>query len=242
MLRAVLILALLLPPAGVFAADYVDLVKQGNEAYRKQDYKQALEYYHSAETDLPESPQLEYNIAGALYQQGNYEETVERYTRALNASDSALEEQAHYNLGNTYFRMADYEKAISAYQEALTLNPEDVDAKFNLELARKRLKEQIKPEQQQQQDEQQQQKQQDQQQQQDQQNQDEQQQQQDQQQQDQQESKPEEQQQKQDSQQDTEMSREDAERILNALRDDEQDLQKKIKREDSARDYQGKDW
>ena len=41
---------------------------------------------------------------------------------------------------------------------------------------------------------------------------------------------------------DKEMSREDAERILNALRDDEQDLQKKIKRKAKGSDYIGKDW
>ena len=38
------------------------------------------------------------------------------------------------------------------------------------------------------------------------------------------------------------MSEEDAERILNALRDDEKEIQKKLKRRQVAGDYVGKDW
>ena len=38
------------------------------------------------------------------------------------------------------------------------------------------------------------------------------------------------------------MSQEDAERILNALRDDEQEIQEKIKRQRAVGDYTGKDW
>ncbi len=242
MLKTGLTMLLVALASVVFAEDYVDKVKQGNEAFKKQDYKQALEYYRSAETEAPVLEPLQYNIGGALYQQGNYEETVDRYTKALDATDITFQQQAYYNLGSTFFRMAEYEKAIANYQKALEINPDDTDAKFNLELARKRLKDQIKPEQQQQDQQEKQQPKEDEQQQ-DQQNQDQQeQQQQDQQQQDQQESKPEEQQQKQDAQDDTEMSREDAERILNALRDDEQELQKNIKRQVGAKEYQGKDW
>lgn len=224
------------------AEDYIDLVKKGNQAYQQQDYKKALEYYHGAETELPESPELEYNIAGALHQEGGYEETVDRYTKALNTADIGLEAQSHYNLGNTHFRMGEYEKAITGYQNALEINPEDVDAKFNLELARRRLKEQIKPEQQDQQQQQEQEKEKDQQQQQDQQQQnDEQQPQQQQPDQQEQQQQPQEQPEPQPAD-DKEMSREDAERILNALRDDEQDLQKKVKRQRKAGDYVGKDW
>ncbi|UCG60641.1 MAG: tetratricopeptide repeat protein [Candidatus Zixiibacteriota bacterium] len=220
---------------GVSAEDYVDLVRKGNESYKLQDYKKALEYYHNAETELPESVELEYNMAGALYQQGNYEETVDRYTRALNTEDIGLETQAHYNLGNTYYRMGDYQNAILSYQRTLEINPDDVDAKFNLELARRMLKEQIKPEQQQEgQDSQPQPQQQE--------NQNSQEEQPEPEEQPQDQPQPQEEQQQPEQRDERQMSREDAERILNALRDDEQELQKKIKREVTASDYIGKDW
>ncbi len=243
-----------------YGADYIDLVKKGNKSFQQADYKKALDYYHQAETELPESPELQYNIAGALYQDGGYEQAVDKYTKALNTTDIKLEAAALYNLGNTYFRMQDYQNAIKSYEEALKLNPNDMDAKFNLELARRRFKEQIKPQQQQNQqqnqqqqnqqqqdqnqhqNQEQQQQQNQQQQQQDQQKQDQQQQNQQQQNQNNQE-QPQQQQQQQEMQKKKEMSKEDAERILNALRDDEREIQKKIRRQATkSGNYQGNDW
>jgi len=218
-----------------YAEDYIDLVKKGNDAFNNKDYKKALEYYHYAETEIPESPELEYNMAGALTEDGGYEQAVDKYTKALNTSDLSLEAKTHYNLGNTYYWMKDYQNAIKSYENCLKIAPDDMDAKYNLELARKMLKEQIKPEQQQQQQQQQEQQNQEQEQQQ-------QQQEQNQQEQQQQEEKQDEQQQQQQVQKEEEISKEDAERILNALRDDEKEVQKKIKRQVKAGSYNGNDW
>jgi len=232
------LLSLLFLFTSVSAEDYVDLVKRGNQEFTNGNYDVAREQYHKAETKLPESPELHYNLAGAAYKLGEYELAVEGYSKAFNTADIAVEAQAHYNLGNTYFRMGDYQNAIKSFENSLNINPDDLDAKFNLELARKMLKEQTKPEQQEQQQQQQQQQQE---QKQDQQQQD----QQNQKQQDQEnqgESNQDQQQQQQQQQPKDEISKEDAERILNALRDDEQDIQKKIKRQVSAGSYSGRDW
>ncbi|MBI5266280.1 MAG: tetratricopeptide repeat protein [candidate division Zixibacteria bacterium] len=225
-------------------ADYIKNVKKGNEAFAQKDYMKALEEYHAAETDLPVSPEIDYNVGGALFEQGKYEEAVEKFTRALNSTNPALAEQAHYNLGNTHYRMQDYVKAIQSYEEALKLNPKDMDAKYNLELARKMLKENSKPDQkgqQNQQNKQDQQKQQS-----DQDKQDQGKDKQDQQNADQndknQDQQDKQQQQKADPKNAKQMSKEDAERVLNALRDNEQDTQKRLKRQIKAGEYNGKDW
>ncbi|MDF1545409.1 MAG: tetratricopeptide repeat protein [bacterium] len=247
-------LCLLLIGTSAGAEDYIDLVKKGNEAFQQNDFNTALELYHSAETELPESTELQYNMAGALYKEGKYEEAVDLYTKSLNTTDAALGASAHYNLGNTHFRMGDFQNAIKSYENSLSINPEDREAKYNLELARKRLKEQIKPEQQNQDQQNQQQKEQEEQEkkeqekkeqeQEEQQDQEKEQQQQQQQQQGEQDKEQQEQEQKQpqDAQQEKkEMSREDAERILNGLKD-EQDIQKKMKRARTSGNYSGKDW
>ena len=239
--QSLLVWLLLMFMTGPVASDdHIDAVEKGNQAYSEQDYKTALEQYHVAETEIPESPELEYNVAGALYQQGKYEEALDKFTRSLNSTDIGLEGRGHYNIGNTHYRMGDYQKAILSYENALNINPDDVDAKFNLELARKMLKEQIKPEEQEQDQQQQQQEQQQQQQDQEQDQQEEQNQQQQDEQQDQQQNQQDQQQQQpQDVQ---EMSKEDAERILNALRDDEKDIQEKLRRHRVSGEYNGKDW
>ncbi len=250
MCRFLLIVICLMAATSVYGEDYIDLVEKGNEAFKQSDYKTALDFYHSAEIDLPESPELDYNIGSALSKDEGYEQAVEKLTRALNTTDIGLEASVHYNLGNTHYWMGDYQKAITSYENSLRINPDDMDAKYNLELARRMLKENMDKECKQPQDQQQQQQEQQEQQQQDQ-NEDQQQEQEQQQQQDeqQQQEQDEQQQQEQDKQQqqpdqldEKEISREDAERILNALRDDEEDVQKKIKRKVKAKPYTGKDW
>jgi Ca-activated chloride channel homolog len=223
----------------VLAADVVNLVKSGNTAFKQQKYVEALQQYQLAETERPESPELDYNIAGVLYNQQKYEEAIQRYTKALNTPDAAMNPRVQYNLGNTYYKMGDFQKAITSFQKALEADPSDLEAKFNLELARKMLKENIKPdsEGQDQQNQQQQQ-----QQQQDSTQQDKQQQPQPDQQQGQQKDQPDQQKQQDQQVQQKPISKEDAERILNALKDDEQDVQKKIKREVMGGDYNGNDW
>ena len=234
--------------SGARAGKLEDAVEKGNKDFTAGKYKEALEQYQIAETERPESPELDYNIANALHEEGQYEEAVDRYTKALNSDDVNVTADAYYNLGNTQFRMGDYQKAIEAYQQSLQLRPGDMNAKYNLELSRRLLKDQMQSQQQDQNQQNQQQQKQDQQQQQQQDQQDQENQQQNQEQQQAQqadENKDQKEPQDQQSQQQVEekpMSKEDAERILNALADDEKDVQKQIKRKVVGGDYVGKDW
>ena len=240
-------LVMLLVPSS-FAKKPVEPVKKGNEAFQSKDYKTALEQYSIAETELPESPEIDYNIGNVQYEQGDYKAALDRYQKAIKTDDPMQQERAYYNSGNAQVKQKDYTNAIESYKKALEINPDDMDAKFNLELARRLLKEQTKAEQQQQNQEQQQQQekqeqQQQQQEQQDEQNKQQQQQQEQQNQQDKQDQQNKDQQQQQQEQmKDKPMSKEDAERILNALEDDEQDVQKKVRRNVKASSYLGKDW
>lgn len=239
---AAAVLALLMTPS--LRADYIGAVKSGNKAFQEKDYKKAMEFYRQAEPDLPVSPELDYNMGGALHGEGDYDDAIKKFQTALKSSDPNLQAKADYNLGNTYYRKKDYQNAIQAYEDALKLNPGDMDGKFNLELARKMLKDQIKPQNQQQQNQQnkQDQKQDQQNQQNQQQNQKDQQKNKDQREQNNQNQQQDQQKQQNQANQSKKMSKEDAERILNALKDDEQNIQKKIRRENAKGDYVGKDW
>jgi len=224
--------------SGAMAGSAEDAVRAGNDAFSQSHYGEALAQYQISETESPESPELDYNIANLMHEMGKYEEALDRYNGALDSQEAGLHASTHYNMGNTYFRMGDYAQAISSYTKALEANPDDMDAKLNLELARKMLKDNMQPDEKENQDQKQEQQEQQEQQQQQQQQQDEQEQQ-EQQQSDQQEQQPD---QSQQPQEPKEISKEDAERILNALKDDEQDVQKKIKRQVMGGDYTGNDW
>ena len=67
--------------------------------------------------------------------------------RALASADPRLDPSAVYNLGNTFLAQQQFQEAVSAYQRTLKLNPKDLDAKRNLELALLRLRQQKQPQQ-----------------------------------------------------------------------------------------------
>lgn len=242
-IAASLVLMLVLS-TGVGAQSASELIARGNDAYYNNDFKQAMEHYYDAEIELPESPLLQYNLAGALVGQEKYEEALDKYGKALNTEDMRQVAHTHYNMGNTQLHMQEYEKAIESYQKSLEIDPSDQDAKFNLELARKLLKEQMERQEQNPEGDQ---KQEQEQKQQQPTEPDENEESGEEQQQQRQQNDSEDEQQQPDQEQlqpakDDQMSKENAERILNALRDDEQEAQKKRPQRVMGGDYRGKAW
>ncbi len=264
----------------VFAASLTKTVEQGNLHYNKAEYDQALNRYRDGQIQSPEQAELHFNIGDALFKKKDYAGAMEAYNKAISASDDAtLHSKAFYNLGNCLFRAGQdsvqlqngqgainsWTQSIDSYKKALQTNPDDKEAKFNLEYVRKILKEMADkqkqdPQQQQQQKGQQQQQQQGQQGQQDQNQQDKQQQQEQQAQAGQDQKKQDQEKQKQDQQSkdeekppeqgqeqgrvEGEISKEDAERMLDALKaaeKEEQKDQQKKKIKASGR-VSGKQW
>ncbi len=131
------------------------LNQAGNDQFYADAYDEAWGMYQSAQMENPELAESYYNAANALYKQGLYEEALTQMGMALQfASDESLAEQVFFNLGNSSFNMQDMETAVSSYIEALLRNPDDADAKYNLELALVQQQEQEQEEQEQEQEEQ----------------------------------------------------------------------------------------
>jgi len=117
--------------------------QDGNQAFTEQAYLEALELYQSAQIESPELAEPYYNAANALYRQGNYPEALEQIQMALQYIDKeSLAESSLYNMGNAFFNSQELETAVEAYKQALLLNPDDQDAKYNLELALQQQQEQ----------------------------------------------------------------------------------------------------
>lgn len=157
---------------------------EANVAFDEGEYEQAISEYERISEELPERPEPDYNAANARYKLDSrdklvdYEQAAEELERALvdayDVEDENLAASTLFNMGNVLFQVGEemaaidqygeaigeYREAIEAYKQVLRDNPDDVEAKYNLELALSRIEEQ---EQQQQEQEQQQQQQQEQQ-------------------------------------------------------------------------------
>ncbi len=217
----------------VWADSLASKNKEGNKLYKEGKIDEALSKWRDAQIENPDSNKLHYNIGNGLHEQKKYENAFKEYEKSLNSKDSELQHKAYYNMGNTRYRMGKLLEAIEDYKKCLDINPKDEDAKYNIEFIKKKLEEQKKQESQQK----------------------------DAGQQKTQESKEgKENQEKENQAQENkqqlgqeekssgeekkdEMSKEDAVRLLNALKDDEKDVQKELKNKLAEGQYKvDKDW
>ena len=127
----------------------------GNTNYESQDYTEAVDDYIAAQRENPDLAEPYYNAGNAFQKQGNLESATMQTKQAIRQAEGDLAQNSYYNLGNSYFLTEDWPSAIDAYKEALRLNPDDQDAKYNLELALKNLQQQQQQQQQQNQQQQQ---------------------------------------------------------------------------------------
>jgi Ca-activated chloride channel family protein len=218
-------------------------IRKGNGEYNGGNYQQAeVEYRKALEKDSLSFRAIN-NLGNALYRQKQYDAAAARYA-GLAEKEHNKQKLSHYyyNLGNTLFESRKYQESVDAYKNALRNNPADIDAKHNLQLALKMLndqKQQQNKDNQQNKDQQQQKNKQNQNKQNQEQQQDKQNKNQQQQQKDQQNQSPEKPQ-----QQIGQISPEDAERILQALENEEKNVMKKVqeKNERVQKDQVDKNW
>ncbi len=135
---AALLLALPLCADGGSAAS---AVAEGNRQYAGGKYDEAILNYQKALQELPESPEVFFNLGAAEYQKKNYEQAGKLFGRSI-ALSAALQAPAAYNLGGALYREGKLIESLAAFKKAIELDPRDADAKFNYELVSLKLKEQ----------------------------------------------------------------------------------------------------
>lgn len=236
-------------------ATETDHIRRGNRLYVDSLFERAEVEYRKALEINAESVDAMYNLGNALFNQipqaGDKAEERGKEAMKLYLTASQLETDksrlAHiyHNMGTLMYMAQQYPQSVEAYKMSLRNNPSDDETRYNLAKAMHMLKQQQQDPQEQQEEQQQ-----DQQDQQDQQQQDQQQDQQQESQQNQQEQNQNQEenqqqnQQEQSEQSEEQISKENAEQILNALMQDEKDIQERQKQMMQQRQGKSfdKDW
>ena len=116
--------------------------ERGNQLYSQGKYEDAEKAYLSAQVDNPGKPEILYNLGNSLIRQKRYREGVQALGQSIDKGDTATKEKGWYNTGNAFFSSGNYKGSADAFIQALKLDPSDRDAKHNLELSLRMLKEQ----------------------------------------------------------------------------------------------------
>lgn len=188
-------------------------IRQGNREFKNEKFSEAEIYYRRALSNNKESEKAVFNAGDALYKQDKFEDAGNHFMEHYQMSeDNKKKAESMYNLGNSLLMNEKVKESIEAYKESLKLDPQNVQAKYNLAYAQDKLRQQEQQQQQQQDN-----------------NKD------DGQQQDKEQEREDNNRQDEKQEEDGEnrqtISKEDAERILKALENEEKDVQEKVKRE-----------
>ena len=119
-----------------------DEVLEGNSLFAEGRFEEAHEKYQQALEEDPSSEVIRYNLGDAEYKKNLYEEAIEAFSQASQSEDPELQARASYNLGNALYRLGKLEDSIQAYKDALRIDPGDTDSKHNLEFVNSKLEEQ----------------------------------------------------------------------------------------------------
>ncbi len=232
-----------------FAQSNISLINKGVDKYNEKKYSDAEVDFRKVVENSPKNFDANFNLGDSYYKQQKYEEAIKSYTSALeNTESDANRAKVYYNIGNSLLKDNKIEQSIEAYKNALKYNPDDDDAKYNLSYALELLKNKNQKKDQQKKNDQNK-NDQNKKDQQKQQNQNQDQQNKDQKKQDQkQNQQPKDQESKQDNTKqkqqpkENQISKEEAQRILDALKNNEKDLQKKLRKKTGTVRPTDKDW
>ena len=119
-----------------FAQQTNELVKEGNDAYRKNDFTPAIQDYTKALVLDKNNAIARFNMGNAMQKSNNLQAAADAYDNVISSStDEALQSKAYYNKGLNMLQQKKIEAAIDAFKQSLRLAPSDNDTRENLQKA-----------------------------------------------------------------------------------------------------------
>ncbi|WP_449028075.1 tetratricopeptide repeat protein [Prevotella jejuni] len=119
------------------------LIREGNRLFSSKKYAQSEILYRKAVDKDVNNAIANYNLGRSLQEQKKNAEAKKFYEAAAKLEKDPIRQSSSYNnLGTIFQNEKDYTKAIEAYKNALRHNPNHNNARYNLELCRQKQKQQ----------------------------------------------------------------------------------------------------
>jgi Ca-activated chloride channel family protein len=126
------------------------LIRKGNKEYEKNKFADSEISYRKAIDKNKQLPDAVFNTGDALYKQNKFEDAGKQFIENISMNeDKNKKSDGFYNLGNSLLKANKVQESIEAYKSSLKLRPESKETKYNLGYAQDLLKQQEQQKQQQ---------------------------------------------------------------------------------------------
>ncbi|RZK79233.1 MAG: tetratricopeptide repeat protein [Pedobacter sp.] len=139
----IVFILMLLQTTFLFAQKEKKDIHAGNQLYLQKKYAEAEANYRKSVAKSQQSVAGNFNLGDALYKQKKFENAAQKFTDiATSSKDKGVKAKAYHNLGNTLLESNKLEESIAAYKKSLMNNPKDDETRYNLAYAQEKLKQQ----------------------------------------------------------------------------------------------------
>ncbi len=140
------------PGVGEVWASQRSQVKEGTEAFKNQQWDQAIDHYMNAMEGNKNTDIVQYDLGTAFYKKGNYDQSMEHLQKSISTKNTKLSSKTYYNLGNALYKKGrslennnidgaidSLQKSLANYATGLNLTPKDQDGTYNRDVVQKEL-------------------------------------------------------------------------------------------------------
>jgi Ca-activated chloride channel homolog len=118
-------------------------IRAGNKHYREKQYQEALKSYGEAVKKSPQHDIANYNQGNAQVRTNMLDDAIASYqTTIASSKKKPVKERGYYNKGVALSKQQKLQESIEAWKNALKLDPNDQEARENLQKALLELKKQ----------------------------------------------------------------------------------------------------
>lgn len=126
-----------------FGQSFRSLNNDGVDLYKEKKYGDAEINFRKGIEKEPGKFKGYFNLGDNYYKQGKYDEAIKSYKSAIGKTTSNTEKaDAYHNIGNALLKKGEYQESIDAFKNSLKVNPKDKETKYNLSYALNMLKNQ----------------------------------------------------------------------------------------------------
>ena len=127
----------------VIAQSERKMTRNGNTNYETGNFIDAEINYKKALEKNSDLLEAQFNLGDALVKQERFDEALEAFEKvSASTEDQNLKANALHNKGNVLLSQQDLEGAIESYKDALRVNPKDHETRYNYTYVKKLLEEQ----------------------------------------------------------------------------------------------------